>query len=167
MHSAFSGDFNIDDIIFSITAKRLDAVFIPNKTLIILDEIQDCPDARSSLKYWDIDGRYDVIASGSFLGVKGFRTIYKRGIPVGYEEEIQMTPMTFREFLINQSMPKDIYDKAVEYISDKKTIPQSLNETLLDYYKKYLMIGGMPEAVSSYISDKNMGRIRRIQQRYG
>lgn len=70
-------------MILSITANISTARFIPEKTLLILDEIQDCPDARSSLKYWDIDGRFDVICTGSFLGEKGFRSPYQRGIPVG------------------------------------------------------------------------------------
>ena len=66
-----------------------------------MDEIQDCPNARSSLKYWDLDGRFDVLCTGSFLGVKGFRAPYERGIPVGYEEQLTMYPLTFHEFLIN------------------------------------------------------------------
>ena len=98
VHSAFEGDFNVDSMVMAISAAIPSARFLPEKTLIILDEIQDCPNARSSLKYWDIDGRYDVIATGSFLGVKGFREPYVRGIPVGYEQQLSMFPLSFREF---------------------------------------------------------------------
>jgi len=74
VREAFAGDFNVDAMVLSITSKVADARFVPEHTLLILDEVQDCPNARSSLKYWDLDGRYDVIATGSFLGVKGSAT---------------------------------------------------------------------------------------------
>ena len=90
LHSAFDGDFDVNKMTSRITANIPNARFLPGQTLLILDEIQDCPNARSSLKYWDLDGRYDVIATGSFLGVKGFRRPYPRGIPVGYEEHLVM-----------------------------------------------------------------------------
>ena len=76
VHSAFEGDFSVDQMVMSISAAIPSVRFLPGETLIIFDEIQDCPNARSSLKYWDIDGRYDIIATGSFLGVKGFRKPY-------------------------------------------------------------------------------------------
>ena len=95
LHQAFDGDFDVDSMILKISAIEKEAHFIPGKTLLILDEIQDCANARSSLKYWDIDGRFDVICTGSFLGVKGFRNPYVRGVSVGYEEQITMYPLTF------------------------------------------------------------------------
>ncbi|MCR5620615.1 MAG: AAA family ATPase [Treponema sp.] len=72
VHRAFEGDFDIDRMVLSISAAEPSARFVPGRTLIIMDEIQDCPNARSSLKYWDMDGRFDVLCTGSFLGVKGF-----------------------------------------------------------------------------------------------
>ena len=94
VHQAFEGDFDVDMMVMAISAANRNTKFVPGKTLIIFDEIQDCPNARSSLKYWDIDGRYDVIATGSFLGVKGFRDPYTRGVPVGYEEHMVMYPLS-------------------------------------------------------------------------
>ena len=108
VHSAFSGNFDVDMMVMAISAVVRDARFIPYHTLIILDEIQDCPNARSSLKYWDLDGRYDVIATGSFLGVKGFREPYPRGIPVGYEDQMTMYPLSFHEFLRNAGLNEDV-----------------------------------------------------------
>ena len=110
VHSAFDGDFDVDQMVMSISASIPSARFIRGKTLLIFDEIQDCPNARSSLKYWDMDGRYDVIATGSFLGVKGFRKPYLRGIPVGYEEHLTMYPLSFREFLINTGIDPAVLD---------------------------------------------------------
>lgn len=118
VHKAFDGDFDVNQMILSITAVEHTVHFIPNKSLLILDEIQDCPNARSSLKYWAIDGRFDVICTGSFLGVKGFRKPYVRGISVGYEEQVTMYPLTFGEFLINTG----IDEKVLHYV--KKSIEQ-------------------------------------------
>ena len=78
LHSIFEKDFIIDDIMFEISTKRRGVKIIPHNTIIIMDEIQDCPDARSSLKYFALDGRYDVICTGSLLGVKGYRKTKKK-----------------------------------------------------------------------------------------
>lgn len=107
----------MDQMILKISAIKKDARFIPGKTLLILDEIQDCANARSSLKYWDIDGRFDVICTGSFLGVKGFRNPYVRGVSVDYEEQITMYPLTFHEFLVNTGMDSKVFD----YVQKSKT----------------------------------------------
>ena len=97
-------------MVMSISAIDTSARFVPGKTIIVFDEIQDCPNARSSLKYWDIDGRYDVISTGSFLGVKGFRGPYERGVPVGYEEQMTMYPLSFGEYLDNSGMNEKVLD---------------------------------------------------------
>ena len=101
LHAIFDGDFDINQITFAITLRKKDAKLIPNKTLFIFDEIQDCPNARASLKYFAEDGRYDVIATCSLLGIKNFRITKKpsRGIPVGFEDFLEMKPMDFEEFL--------------------------------------------------------------------
>lgn len=135
----------------SISAAITSAKFIPNKTLIILDEIQDCPNARSSLKYWDIDGRYDVIATGRFLGVKGFREPYVRGIPVGYEEQITMYPLSFREFLTNTGINPDIITYIEKALETHETIEKTIHESIRSLYLQYLIVGGMPEAVNTFL----------------
>ncbi len=76
-----------------------DAVFEPGKTLLVLDEIQDCPDARTALKFFKLDGRYDVIGTGSLLGVRGYGSKEPKSIPVGYETVLDMSPLDFEEFL--------------------------------------------------------------------
>ena len=70
LQELFNGDFDIDSITFALTIKYKDIKFIPNKTVLIFDELQDCPNARASLKYFALDGRYDVICTGSLLGVE-------------------------------------------------------------------------------------------------
>ena len=165
LHNVFSGDFDVDKMVSRITVNILDAKFIPGKTLVIMDEIQDCPNARSSLKYWDLDGRYDVIATGSFLGVKGFRKPYERGIPVGYEEHMIMYPLTFREFLDNYGMPADILDYVQNCMRTHSTVDKAIHQRMEELYYEYLIVGGMPEAVNEFFKHHDLNAVRNIQQR--
>jgi predicted AAA+ superfamily ATPase len=165
VHSAFDGDFNVDQMVMSLSAANTSAKFIPNKTLIILDEIQDCPNARSSLKYWDLDGRYDVIATGSFLGVKGFREPYVRGVPVGYEEQITMYPLSFKEFLVNTGISSEILEYVEKSLENHESIEKTIHNSLRTLYFQYLIVGGMPEAVNMFFDTHDLNAVRKIQQR--
>ena len=164
IHSAFEGDFDVDQMVMAISATIRTAKFIPGNTLIIFDEIQDCPNARSSLKYWDIDGRYDVIATGSFLGVKGFREPYVRGIPVGYEEQMTMYPLSFHEFLINIGMGTDIIDYVKTSFEKHTVVEKTIHESLRSLYYQYLIVGGMPEAVNTFLTTHDINQVREIQK---
>ena len=165
IHSAFEGDFNVDRMVMSITAVDTTARFVAGKTLLILDEIQDCPNARSSLKYWDIDGRYDVIATGSFLGVKGFREHYVRGIPVGYEEQLDMYPLTFKEFLFNTGISPEIMEYVSKCFKKHESVEKTIHESLRSLYLQYLIVGGMPEAVNSFFETHDLNLVKSIQKR--
>ena len=165
VHFAFDGDFDVDQMVLSISAVIRDANFIPGKTLIILDEIQDCPNARSSLKYWDMDGRYDVIATGSFLGVKGFRAPYTRGVPVGYEEQITMFPLTFKEFINNSGLNTDVIEYVKKALKECKPIEKTIHESMRSLYLQYLIVGGMPEVVNTFFETHDLNAVRAIQKR--
>ncbi|MBR3151228.1 MAG: ATP-binding protein [Erysipelotrichaceae bacterium] len=163
LHSAFDGDFDVNKMTSRITANIPNARFLPGQTLLILDEIQDCPNARSSLKYWDLDGRYDVIATGSFLGVKGFRRPYPRGIPVGYEEHLVMYPLTFREFLNNYGMPEDVLNYVQKSISSGTVIDKAIHDRMRELYLEYLIVGGMPEAVNVFFENHDLNAVKEVQ----
>lgn len=164
IHKAFEGDFDVDRMVMAITAAKPSASFKEGKTLIVLDEIQDCPNARSSLKYWDIDGRYDVIATGSFLGVKGFREPYMRGIPVGYEEQLTMYPLSFREFLINTGINADVIDYVSKCFREHSEVEKTVHESMRTLYYQYLIVGGMPEAVNVFFQSHDLNAVRRVQK---
>ena len=167
LHSIFDGDFDVDQITFAITVRKTDAKLIPYETLFIFDEIQDCPNARSSLKYFYEDGRYDVIATGSLLGIKNYRNTEKssRGIPVGYEEYLDMKPMDFEEFLWANNINETTVDILNNNLKDLKQIQPFVHNEMLDYFNKYLCIGGMPEVVAKYIETNDFNQVRRIQKR--
>ena len=99
----FAGALDVDTLLMNIAAAMPDSVFENGQTCLIFDEIQDCPAARASLKFWKLDGRFDVICTGSLLGVNGYKTKEEReeeertSIPVGYEDIVNMYPMDFEE----------------------------------------------------------------------
>ena len=165
VHKAFDGDFDVNRMIVSITASVRTARFVEGKTLLILDEIQDCPNARSSLKYWDLDGRFDVIATGSFLGVKGFRTPYVRGVPVGYEEQLTMYPLSFNEFLVNAGLSEEVFDYVERAIAAKTRIEDSIHENLRQLFLQYLIVGGMPEVCRVFFETYDLNAVRKVQRR--
>ena len=165
IHRVFDGDFNVDQMVLSITAAKTTARFEPGNTLLILDEIQDCPNARSSLKYWDLDGRFDVIATGSFLGVKGFRKPYMRGIPVGYEEQVIMYPLSFCEFLDNVGITTEVIHYVRDCLKNHQKVETTIHESMRALYLQYLIVGGMPEAVNAFLESHDVNIVREIQRR--
>ena len=165
VHAAFDGDFSVDQMVMLISAAIPSVRFLPGETLIVFDEIQDCPNARSSLKYWAIDGRYDVIATGSFLGVKGFRKPYVRGIPVGYEEQMTMYPLSFHEFISNIGISDEVFGYARSCVEDNTVVEKAVHESLRSLYYQYLIVGGMPEAVNEFFSRHDLNSVRDIQRR--
>ena len=173
IHNIFEGDFDIDNITLSISALPEEnhiiksSKMVPYKTVLIFDELQDCPNARSSLKYFKEDGRYDVICTGSLLGIEGYRISKKqsRGIAVGSEEQIEMFPMDFEEFLWALNIDKNIINTLKECIDEKKEFPLFLHTKFLDLIRKYICVGGMPEVVSKFIETNDFGEVRKIQTR--
>jgi len=165
LHHAFDGDFNVNTMVMSLTANIPSARFVPGKTVVILDEIQDCPNARSSLKYWDLDGRFDVIATGSFLGVKGFREPYIRGIPVGYEESLSLHPLTFFEFLKSMGIADSVIDFVAASINDRRPVEKAVHESMRALFLQYLIVGGMPEAVNTFIATHDINAVQEVQRR--
>lgn len=164
VHTAFDGDFDVDRMVMDISAVTTGTDFVPGSTLLILDEIQDCPNARSSLKYWDLDGRYDVIATGSFLGVKGFRATYTRGVPVGYEENMVLRPLSFAEFLDNAGISERVTDYVRTCISKGTAVSGTVHERMRSLYYQYIVTGGMPEALNAFFETHDLNRVKKIQR---
>lgn len=131
---------------------------IPEKTLIFFDEIQECPNALNSLKYFQEEANeYHIICAGSLLGIRLSHTSF----PVGKVEFLDMYPMSFSEFLL-----ADNCSNLVEYmnsIKDVQKIPDVFFNMLEEKLKAYFIIGGMPEAVYSWVNEKDMERINAIQ----
>lgn len=159
--SVFSGDLNVDNMVMALRFRFPEKKVIPGKTLIFLDEIQECQEAITSLKFWAIDNRYDVIVSGSLLGID-----YKRAssYPVGYVDYIKMYGLDFEEFLWGMGLSEDLIENIYSYLRTKTVIPESINLQMMDFYRQYIAIGGMPEVVQTYIDTKDFREVDRKQK---
>lgn len=162
MVSEFSGDLDVETLKLNISLNRPGTKFIENDTLILLDEIQECPNAIASLKFWTEDARYDVIGMGSSLGMNFMEDI---SYPVGKVEYINMYSLDFEEFLWAEGIDKEVIKKVKEYFDNIEKIPSSLNENLFKYLRKYMVIGGMPEVVNTYVETKDFHEVDIIQRR--
>jgi len=131
----------------------------PRETLIIFDEIQECPDALNSLKYFQEEANeYHIVCAGSLLGIRLSHTSF----PVGKVDFLTMYPMTFSEFLI-----ADGCENLVEYMKsmkDMEKIPDIFFKQLEEKLKAYFIIGGMPEAVQVWVNEKDMELVNKVQE---
>ncbi len=162
--SVFAGSLEIDNIIMMITALLgSEAVFEAGETVLILDEIQDCPEARTALKFFNIDGRFDVIGTGSLLGVKGYGKEPK-SIPVGSETVIDMYPLDFEEFLWANGVPEGIIAMLKKSLDEETPVPEALHQRMRQLLLQYTVVGGMPDAVKTFVATKQMDAVLQIQR---
>lgn len=133
----------------------------PRENFDFLDEIQECQEAITSLKFWAIDNRYDVITSGSLLGID-----YKRAssYPVGYVDYLRMYGMDFEEFLWGMGISEDMIGKLCGYLHSKTVIPEAIHSQMMNYYRQYVATGGMPEVVQKYINTKDFREVDKVQR---
>ena len=162
--SIFEGSLEIDYLIIMMSALLgPETVFEPGETVIILDEIQDCPEARTALKFFKEDGRFDVIGTGSLLGVKGYGK-QPKSIPVGSETLIEMHPLDFEEFLWANGITPSIIDKLKEYFNNQKPVPEALHDKMHQLLLQYTVVGGMPEVVNTFVTTKQMNNVLALQR---
>lgn len=162
---AFEGSKQIDSIVMNLTALIPNSRFVSGQTCIILDEIQECSAARTALKFFKIDGRYDVIATGSLLGVCGYKgdeTDYN-SIPVGYEQHIEMFPLDFEEFLWANGINQEIIELLTKSLQERTPIPPAIHQRMRQLILEYTIVGGMPEVVNRFIATHNMSDVLEEQ----
>ena len=163
--SVFSGSLEVDHITMLLSALMgKDAIFEAGKTILILDEIQDCPDARTALKFFKLDGRYDVIGTGSLLGVKGYGEKEPKSIPVGYETVIDMTPLDFEEFLWANGISEQIITLLHTHLLDQTPVPDALHTRMRELLLQYTVVGGMPDVVQTFVDTKRMDEVLQLQR---
>lgn len=153
----FDNSLDVEDLVSNISLYFLDKKIIPNKTVFIFDEIQECPRARLSLKNFAINGKYDVIASGSFLGVSGYVINDTTPIPVGYEDIFQMKTLDFEEFLWANHCDNFYIEQLEKCFKNRIPVPDPLNNYMKKMFQIYLCIGGFPRSVTTYLETKIIG----------
>ncbi len=162
--SAFAGSLETDHITMMLSALLGEkANFIPGKTVLILDEIQECPEARTSLKFFSTDERYDVICTGSLLGVKGYGS-QPRSVPVGYETVITMYPLCFEEFLWANGITEPMVGLIKKHLNEKTPVEEALHIRLKQLLLQYAVVGGMPDVVQTFIDTRQMSTVLAMQR---
>ena len=162
--SVFAGSLEIDHIVMMLSALLgKEAVFKSGETVLVLDEIQDCPEARTALKFFRDDGRYDVIGTGSLLGVKGYGKEPK-SVPVGAETVIDMYPLDFEEFLWANGIEVPVIEMLKKHLEEESPVPEALHNRLRQLMLQYAVVGGMPDAVQTFVDTKQMDEVLSIQR---
>ena len=156
----FEGDLNADSIIQGITAfckQKLEA----GKTLVFFDEVQECPEVRTAIKFLIDDGRFDYVESGSLLGVQ-YKSV--KSYPVGYEHLVKMFPLTFEEFCIACGVQEQTFSLLEDCFNSLKPVPVSVHNTMKQLFQAYTIVGGMPAVVQEYINSHDIAKVVEMQK---
>lgn len=158
----FSQNLDMKTLLLQLSAYKTDVPIQEKKTLLFFDEAQNCPQVLTALKSFALDGRFDVIVSGSMLGIIMHEV---SSYPVGYVETLYMRPMNFKEFLWASGYSTEQIEIFKQFYDEKKSLPESLHDTLMKLFLHYTAVGGMPEAVLTYIETSNLYEVLEVQKR--
>lgn len=157
----FEEGFEVDNIIKNITLKMPELELNEHNTLIFFDEMQDCVSTATSLKAFREDGRYDVICSGSLMGIN-YKEIESNS--VGNKEDYIMKSLDFEEFLWAKGYSNEQIDDLYKHMLDLKPLSNMQYDVMISNFKEYMIVGGMPAIVSQFVQNKNFSGILRMQQ---
>ena len=173
--NAFVGSKDVNIILLNLSAQIQGVSFTPGDTCFIFDEIQECPEARTSLKFFKEDGRFDVIATGSLLGVQGYGDEKKKqrrrlvelkepginSVPVGSEDIIEMYPLDFEEFLWANGLSEDVVETLRKCYREEKPVPAGIHVAMKQFLNLYVTIGGLPEPINAFLKTNNMNEVSK------
>jgi predicted AAA+ superfamily ATPase len=162
--SVFAGSLEVDHIVMLLTALLgKQGIFEEGKTVLVLDEIQECPQARTALKFFRTDGRYDVIGTGSLLGVKGYGK-EPASIPVGSETVINMYPLDFEEFCWANGITDQVINMLSMHLESETPVENALHSRMKQLLLQYTVVGGMPDVVQHFVDTKRMDEVLQLQR---
>ena len=157
----FDKGFSVDSIISEITFLNPSLVFVPHETLLFFDELQDCPDCATSLKSFNQDGRYDVICSGSLMGLY-YQQIESNS--VGNKNDYDMRSMDFEEFLWAKGYSPEQIDELYAHLKKLEPFSDLEMDIFITAFREYMVIGGMPAVVNSFVQNKNYTGTLQMQR---
>ena len=157
----FAGDLDMTTLVKQITLRVPNVKLVPGRTLLFLDEIQSCPRARTALKFLALGRQFDVIASGSLLGIN-----YKDvpSFPVGYIDYLEMSGLDLEEFMWANKIPASSIQDLKEFYTKRQPVPAAMHTRMLELLKEYIVVGGMPRVVQEYVTRHDFVRVLRLQR---
>lgn len=167
----FTPNLEVDSIIMRITAAIPNAEIEAGNTCFVFDEIQDCPKARGSLKYFHLDGRFEVMCTGSLLGVNGYKTPDEKkeeeeaSIPVGFEDIVNLYPMDFEEWLWANGIRDMHVDYLKQSLANETPVEEAIHNRFQELLYQYIVVGGMPEVVATFMETRQIGKVLSVQRR--
>ena len=173
--NAFLGSKDVNDILLNLSAQIQGVTFTPGDTCFIFDEIQDCLEARTSLKFFKEDGRFDVIATGSLLGVQGYgdekkkerrrlvsnKNLGTNSIPVGFEDIVEMYPLDFEEFLWANGINEEVIEALKKFYREESPVPAGIHVAMKNLLNLFVAIGGLPEPINAFLKTNNMNEVSK------
>lgn len=157
----FDDGFEVETILKNISLLNPDFKFIPGETILFFDELQACPNCATSLKFFKLDGRFDVICSGSLMGIN-YREIESNS--VGYKEDYEMHSMDFEEFLWANGYQENFVEDLYRHMLETRPLSGLQMDVLGTLFRDYVVIGGMPEVVATFVRNKNFSGTLDLQK---
>lgn len=157
----FDSGFEVDAILRNITLHDPGLEFVPHETLIFFDELQACPNCATSLKSFRQDGRYDVICSGSLMGIN-YREIESNS--VGYKQDYEMYSLDFEEYLWAKGYRAEQIEELYSHMADVRPLSETQLAVMMENFREYMVLGGMPAVVSSFVAKKNYSGTLAMQR---
>jgi len=166
----FSGSISADDVFLKLSSAFVDFKLIPGNTVLFLDEIQKCPRARTAIKPLALDGRIDVICSGSLLGLTFLNDELRQerqeeSVPVGYERQLTMHSLDFEEYLWAVGYRSDVIDALRDSFRTLTPLEAVVNDRMEGFFRDYLAVGGMPEVVNRFLEENSYSAAYREQEK--
>jgi len=157
----FEEGYSVQQVLKQISFINPEFKFIPHETLILFDEMQACPDCATCLKFFKIDGQYDVICSGSLLGINYEEVT---SVSVGYKEDFEMYSLDFEEFLWAKGYSQNQVESIFLHIKTLKPFSENEYDVWIENFREYMTVGGMPAVVKQFVMQKNYSGILNMQK---
>lgn len=150
---------SVEDLIINLSTAT-NYSFTKGETILFIDEIQEAKDIVTRIKFWVDEGSFRYILSGSLLGVE-LKNL--RSAPVGYLEEIKMFPLDFEEFLLASKVQPEVIAHLRDCFDNERSVSDLIHNKMMEHFRRYLIVGGMPEAVKEYINSGDINKVTEIQ----
>ena len=150
---------SVEDLIINLSTAT-NYSFTKGETILFIDEIQEAKDIVTRIKFWVDEGSFRYILSGSLLGVE-LKNL--RSAPVGYLEEIKMFPLDFEEFLLASNVQPEVIAHLRDCFDNERGVSDLIHNKMMEHFRRYLIVGGMPEAVKEYINSGDINKVTEIQ----